>query len=308
MPKDGPSAGITMATALVSALTRIPVRHDVAMTGEITLRGRVLPIGGLKEKTLAAHRAEIRTIIIPKENEKDLEEVPKLVARALEVPRGRAHGRGAAPLLGARLARRVLRTRGGRCAQASQGAGAGARGRASGSAGRVAARIIVGAVELRFTAGRPGSRPALLLTVGLDDDDRRGGHVTHARRQRRVAGRWRCVGVRPFARAERRACADLVDHVHAFDHLAEDRVAEARADRCPCGRGTALSTTLMKNWLVAESTTPVRAMARVPRSLLRPLSASFLIGARVGFCCRSGVMPPPWIMKSGMTRWKIVPS
>ena len=84
MPKDGPSAGITMASALVSVLTKIPVRHDVAMTGEITLRGRVLPIGGLKEKALAAHRAEIRTVIIPKENEKDLEEIPKSVARSIK--------------------------------------------------------------------------------------------------------------------------------------------------------------------------------------------------------------------------------
>ena len=83
MPKDGPSAGITICTALVSALTGIPVRHDVAMTGEITLRGNVLPIGGLKEKALAAHRAEINTILVPKENEKDLEEIPKSIAKEM---------------------------------------------------------------------------------------------------------------------------------------------------------------------------------------------------------------------------------
>ena len=79
IPKDGPSAGVTMATALVSALCGMPVRHDVAMTGEITLRGRVLPIGGLREKALAAHRGGIKKILIPKENEKDLEEIPEAI-------------------------------------------------------------------------------------------------------------------------------------------------------------------------------------------------------------------------------------
>ena len=85
VPKDGPSAGVTMTTALVSALTGIPVRQNVAMTGEITLRGRVLPIGGLKEKLLAAHRAGIDTVLIPKENLKDLEEVPENVRGAMKI-------------------------------------------------------------------------------------------------------------------------------------------------------------------------------------------------------------------------------
>jgi len=84
IPKDGPSAGITMATALVSALTGIPVSRHVAMTGEITLRGRVLPIGGLKEKSLAAHRAGIRHVLYPRDNEKDLNDIPKSVRKDLK--------------------------------------------------------------------------------------------------------------------------------------------------------------------------------------------------------------------------------
>jgi ATP-dependent Lon protease len=84
-PKDGPSAGIGMTTALVSAFTGIPVRADVAMTGEITLRGEVLPIGGLKEKLLAAHRGGIKTVLIPEQNVKDLAEIPDNVKNKLEI-------------------------------------------------------------------------------------------------------------------------------------------------------------------------------------------------------------------------------
>jgi ATP-dependent Lon protease len=84
IPKDGPSAGIAMATALISAFIHKPVRNDVAMTGEITLRGRVLPIGGLKEKALGAMRAGIRTVIIPEKNKKDLAEFPRHLKRKIE--------------------------------------------------------------------------------------------------------------------------------------------------------------------------------------------------------------------------------
>jgi ATP-dependent Lon protease len=83
IPKDGPSAGVTMATALASVFTNEPVRKNLAMTGEVTLRGRVLPIGGLKEKTLAARRAGITTVIIPKLNEKDLDDIPKEIRKGM---------------------------------------------------------------------------------------------------------------------------------------------------------------------------------------------------------------------------------
>ena len=84
-PKDGPSAGIGLATAIVSVMTGIPVRNDVAMTGEITLRGRVLPIGGLKEKLLAALRGGIKTVLIPEENMRDLAEIPDIVKEGMEI-------------------------------------------------------------------------------------------------------------------------------------------------------------------------------------------------------------------------------
>ena len=85
IPKDGPSAGITMATSIASALIKMPVRKDLAMTGEITLRGRVLPIGGLKEKVLAAHRGLIKKIMIPKENAKDIKDIPAKILKEVEI-------------------------------------------------------------------------------------------------------------------------------------------------------------------------------------------------------------------------------
>jgi ATP-dependent Lon protease len=84
-PKDGPSAGVAMCVALVSVLTKVPVRAEVAMTGEITLRGRVLPIGGLKEKLLAAHRGGITTVIIPEDNRKDLADMPANITSSMQI-------------------------------------------------------------------------------------------------------------------------------------------------------------------------------------------------------------------------------
>jgi len=83
VPKDGPSAGVTMVTAITSAITKRPIRREVGMTGEVTLRGRVLPIGGLKEKSLGAHRAGLTTIIIPKDNERDIDDIPESVRKGL---------------------------------------------------------------------------------------------------------------------------------------------------------------------------------------------------------------------------------
>ena len=85
VPKDGPSAGVTIATAIVSALTNKKVDHFIGMTGEITLRGRVLPIGGLKEKSIAAHRSGLKTILIPFDNKKDLEDIPIDIQNQLEI-------------------------------------------------------------------------------------------------------------------------------------------------------------------------------------------------------------------------------
>jgi ATP-dependent Lon protease len=107
IPKDGPSAGVTMATALASVFTNEPVRKDIAMTGEVTLRGRVLPIGGLKEKTLAARRAGITTVVIPKQNEKDLDDIPKEIRKDIRFVFAETMDDVIRTALGKRLPRRI---------------------------------------------------------------------------------------------------------------------------------------------------------------------------------------------------------
>ena len=110
IPKDGPSAGITMAVSLFSAVTKIPVLKDVAMTGEITLRGKVLPVGGIKDKILAAYRAGIRTIILSAENDKDLDDLPEEIRSRDGVPPRQHDGRGDQDRDGGRPACRARRS------------------------------------------------------------------------------------------------------------------------------------------------------------------------------------------------------
>ena len=121
-PKDGPSAGVAMVTAIVSVMTGIPVRRDVAMTGEITLRGRVLPIGGLKEKLLAAARGGMKTVLIPEENAKDLVEISETHQEGPRDHSGLAHGRGAGARADAQAGSHHL-GRGGRQARGRGGGG-----------------------------------------------------------------------------------------------------------------------------------------------------------------------------------------
>src|SRR5690625_1250627 len=136
---------------------------------------------------------------------------------------------------------------------------------------------------------RLGRRSAIFAEGGLLDGDGLQGHVLMAGA---VAGGH---------------ALDGLDHVHALDDPAKDGIAQPCASLLRWLRKL-LSATLMKNWAVAEWGSLVRAMATVPTSLARPLSASFWMGSRVGFCCMSAVRPPPWIMKPSMTRWKMVSS
>ena len=126
-PKDGPSAGAAMTTAFVSALTGIPVRADVAMTGEITLRGEVTAIGGLKEKLLAAHRGGIKTVMIPEENVKDLQDIPENVKNHLEIVPVRWIDRVLEIALDARRRSRCPTKRSAKVVEPGQGRGAQAR-------------------------------------------------------------------------------------------------------------------------------------------------------------------------------------
>ena len=233
IPKDGPSAGITITTALVSALTKIPVRPDVAMTGEITLRGRVLAIGGLKEKALAARQADIRIIIIPKDNEKDLEEIPSSVRRAMKIvpvehldevlkhaleldnpeefyersrsPAPPGHRQEAVRPAGRRPHDRLKKI------------------------GKIGVRPLFPPLVVAFYIGAGGEKgpdrhppPSSALALDLEDGHRLGRHVHHAVGQAPVG-----TGRADPARTAGRHCADGVHHVQTADDLAEDRITVA---------------------------------------------------------------------------------
>jgi ATP-dependent Lon protease len=145
-PKDGPSAGVTMCTAMISCLTGIPARQDVAMTGEITLRGTILPVGGIREKVLAAHRAGIRKVLLPGQNERDIDDIPLAVRRKMEfVLIG--HADDALRHVLARMPKK----RAGAGASADEGAAKGAKPAASGGAGRKSA-------AKKATVNRPAAR------------------------------------------------------------------------------------------------------------------------------------------------------
>ena len=162
VPKDGPSAGIGMVTAIISTLTGIPVRRDVAMTGEVTLRGRVLPIGGLKEKLLAALRGGITKVLIPAENEKDLAEIPANITEGLEIVPVAHVDEVLAPCAGdAGRADRMDRGRRARRAAAVRAGGGAGRG-----GGRFGPPLIAAPARLIGARGAisRGNRASFLLT------------------------------------------------------------------------------------------------------------------------------------------------
>ena len=181
-PKDGPSAGVAMVTAIVSVMTGIPVRRDVAMTGEITLRGRVLPIGGLKEKLLAASRGGMKTVLIPEENAKDLVEISETIKKGLEIIPVTPHGRSAGARAGAQ-ARADRMGRGERQARRrSRRRRAGAGGRRLRADGALKPRPLTRNAKRRRKAPllrsgriRPRTRKACLATADGDKRAAKGG-------------------------------------------------------------------------------------------------------------------------------------